>query len=163
MKKFNGALYGQEILFISNLDCFIEPNCALILAIYEGKLIFTKHQKRGWELPGGTRQSDEKIIETAIRELYEETGAEVATIEPIGQYIIFEFCKLRYVKTIFISEIKTLHPIPNGFETNEIKLLKSPPKPEEILEDDSYSPLLKDMVYATVLTLARKHRYCTFD
>jgi 8-oxo-dGTP pyrophosphatase MutT (NUDIX family) len=32
------------------------------------------HKERGWELPGGSKFDDEKSVETALRELFEETG-----------------------------------------------------------------------------------------
>lgn len=49
---------------------------AVIISRHEGKLVFCKHKERDTlEIPGGTRESDEDIITTAKRELYEETGA----------------------------------------------------------------------------------------
>lgn len=159
MLEFKGAFCGQKIVFYSDLKLFMEPNCALIIAFYHGDLILTYHKTRGWELPGGTRQSNEWIIQTAIRELYEETGAEVERIEPIAQYKIIEFDKLKYVKTIYISTVKSIHPLPYGYETDRIKLFKSPPKPESIKTDKSYSPLVKDMVYEYAIAIALEHRY----
>lgn len=53
---------------------------AVIIAKSEGKFIFCKHKARDtWEIPGGYREPGEIILDTAKRELYEETGAIVLT------------------------------------------------------------------------------------
>ena len=47
---------------------------AVIIAVYEGKLIFCRHRDRNTlEIPGGHREEGETIHETAARELSEET------------------------------------------------------------------------------------------
>lgn len=49
---------------------------AVIISRYKGKWVFCKHKDRNtYEIPGGHREPDEQILETAKRELYEETGA----------------------------------------------------------------------------------------
>ncbi|MDF2473300.1 MAG: hydrolase [Anaerocolumna sp.] len=49
---------------------------AVIAARYQEKWIFCRHKERvTWEIPGGHREVGEDILDTARRELYEETGA----------------------------------------------------------------------------------------
>ena len=60
---------------------------AVIIAKTEGKWIFCKHRERDtFEIPGGHREIGETILETAKRELREETGAVVFDIKPICVY-----------------------------------------------------------------------------
>lgn len=62
---------------------------AVIIAKTEEKWIFCKHKERNtWEVPGGHREPGEKIIETAKRELYEETGALEYNLSPICVYSV---------------------------------------------------------------------------
>lgn len=62
---------------------------AVIVAKYHGKWVFCKHKERDtYEVPGGHRENGEKIIETAKRELYEETGAINFTITPVCVYSV---------------------------------------------------------------------------
>lgn len=62
---------------------------AVILAQYQGKWILCRHQNRQTvEFPGGHREPGEVIIDTAKRELYEETGAIEFTLTKIGAYSV---------------------------------------------------------------------------
>lgn len=62
---------------------------AVIISKYEGKWVFCKHKERQtYEIPGGHRESGERIMETAKRELHEETGALEFTITPICVYSV---------------------------------------------------------------------------
>lgn len=62
---------------------------AVILAKTEGKWIFCKHRERDtFEVPGGHREAGEAVLETAKRELYEETGAVDYDIKPVCVYSV---------------------------------------------------------------------------
>ena len=62
---------------------------AVIIARHEGKWVFCKHrERRTYEVPGGHREPGEQIGETAVRELYEETGALDFEIEPVCVYSV---------------------------------------------------------------------------
>ena len=62
---------------------------AVIIARHNGKWVFCKHKERNtWEAPGGHREAGEDILETAKRELYEETGAITFEITPICIYSV---------------------------------------------------------------------------
>lgn len=62
---------------------------AVIIARTEGRWVFCKHRERDtWEVPGGHRETGESILETARRELQEETGAIDFTIKPVCVYSV---------------------------------------------------------------------------
>ena len=62
---------------------------AVIIAKTAGKWVFCKHREREtYEVPGGHRELGEPILETAKRELYEETGATEFTLDPICVYSV---------------------------------------------------------------------------
>ena len=55
---------------------------AVIISQSNGKWVFCKHKERDtYEAPGGHREAGEDILETAKRELQEETGAIVCEID----------------------------------------------------------------------------------
>ena len=62
---------------------------AVIISKHKGKWVFCKHKERNtYEIPGGHRELNESIIETAKRELSEETGALYFDIVPICVYSV---------------------------------------------------------------------------
>ena len=77
-----------EIKFYDNID----DEClkfAVIISKTNGKWVFCKHKERDtYEIPGGHRENGESILDTAKRELQEETGATDFTIKPICVYSV---------------------------------------------------------------------------
>lgn len=62
---------------------------AVIIAKTGGKWVLCKHRARTtYEFPGGHREPGERILDTAKRELYEETGATAFEITPVCAYSV---------------------------------------------------------------------------
>ena len=62
---------------------------AVIISKHDGKWVFCKHKERNtYEIPGGHREPNELIIETAKRDLSEETGAQHFEIFPVCVYSV---------------------------------------------------------------------------
>jgi 8-oxo-dGTP pyrophosphatase MutT (NUDIX family) len=45
------------------------------------------HHGDTWGVPGGARGSQETAVETALREAFEETGLDTATVEVVGELV----------------------------------------------------------------------------
>lgn len=79
---------------------------AVIVARYRGKWVFCKNKRRMWELSGGHREPGEEILETAARELREETGAAEFEISPVCAY------KINNYGLLCFAEIKKMGVLP---------------------------------------------------
>lgn len=100
---------------------------AVIVAKYKGKWVLCKHKDRDtYEFPGGHREAGEDILETAKRELYEETGAVNYIIEPVS---IYSYCGIDGVieddietfGKLYYADIIKIGKLPN-FEIERIEL-----------------------------------------
>lgn len=79
------------VKFYSYIDDHKKLKFAVICAKTDGKFVFCKHKMRDTlEFPGGHREPEEFIVDTAKRELREETGAKDFTLEPVCIYGVKE-------------------------------------------------------------------------
>ena len=99
-----------EVKFYDSVDDQL-LQFAVIIAKYNHKWIFCKHKNRNTlEIPGGNRETGETIIETAKRELYEETGALDFDIKPICVYSVIQSDNFDGKETfgmLFYADVKT--------------------------------------------------------
>ena len=87
-EKDGGVVELVEVRFYDNIEDSL-LKFAVIIAKTDNKWVFCKHRDRDtYEVPGGHREDDEEILETAKRELKEETGAVVFDIKPICVYSV---------------------------------------------------------------------------
>lgn len=101
---------------------------SVIAARYNGKWIFCRHKQRTtWEIPGGHREPGENILDTARRELYEETGALEFDIESVSIYGVTKDEQTTY-GMLFFADVKTLGNLPPEMEIGEIMLSDILPK-----------------------------------
>jgi len=100
---------------------------AVIATEHQDKWIFVRHREREtWEIPGGHREKNEDINETAKRELFEETGAKKFIIESVCDYSVMRNSITRYGR-LFYANVNELGRLPD-LEIEEIKLFDNMPK-----------------------------------
>lgn len=75
------------VRFYEEAPAHVRQKYAVIVAQYEGKLLWCRHRDRDtWEVPGGHIEEGETALEAAARELQEETGATDFALTPVCWY-----------------------------------------------------------------------------
>ncbi len=100
---------------------------AVIAAEYDNKWIYVRHRERDtWEVPGGHREENEDVNDTAKRELFEETGARKFSIKSICDYSVTMKGKTTYGR-LFYAEVSEIGKLPD-LEIEEVKLFENMPR-----------------------------------
>ncbi|MEW9669216.1 NUDIX domain-containing protein [Ammoniphilus sp. 3BR4] len=134
---------GQNIYLTFTPELFSrQPDHVLIVPLYQGKLLFTCHPHRGWELPGGKVEPGETAEDAVIREAWEETGAKVTVAGQLGEYRV-EGKMTRFRKAIFLAHVLEWDKNqPLRFETMDAQLF-----PVDVdVHKDQFSPFMRDGV-----------------
>lgn len=77
---------------------------AVVVLLFSSEgFVLVKNEERAWEFPGGHRKYEESWVETAVREVYEETGVRISDIEYLGYYSTSK----EHVTVIACTEVRT--------------------------------------------------------
>ena len=100
---------------------------AVIMARHNERWIFVRNKNRStWEVPGGRREPEESIAETARRELVEETGAEDFHMTPVCIYCVNWEGAPSYGQ-LFFADVDKLGRLPD-LEIGELALFEDLPE-----------------------------------
>lgn len=94
---YTGRIFSvvqKEMLFNgkpAERDVIVHPGGAAILAVHDGKVLMVRQNRAGsgkfmLEIPAGMIDAGEKPIETAMRELNEETGLQASGLKPLCSF-----------------------------------------------------------------------------
>src|SRR5262245_43158101 len=100
------------------------PSVTIVIFDDQGRILLVQHTPGGnWYLPGGSIEPHETPADAAVREIWEETGLQVALSHVIGVYGGPEFHvtyangdEVSYVTTVFEASITGGQPRPDGDE-----------------------------------------------
>lgn len=119
VQEFPIAHWGTtRAQFISH-DCLMDGAvyASMAFVCYDQLLLLANIPGRGWSIPGGRTEPGESALETVIREVYEETGAELnpGKIALLGSYLLTEDERReanRRVVTVYIARAERISDFP---------------------------------------------------
>ena len=83
--------------FLRQMPQETDISLAIIVPRYRGQWVFCRHKERsGWEFPGGHKEPGESVLQTAKRELYEETGITDATFSAVSACTVGKHIAMLY-------------------------------------------------------------------
>lgn len=102
-----------EVLFPAVVED-AEIEFAVIVAWHKGQIVLVRHRERAsWEVPGGHREAGETPVDTANRELFEETGALKYSLSEICPYGVKRGENITY-GMLFEAEVEAFGPLPQS-------------------------------------------------
>ena len=101
----------------------------VVLSFYQGKILLSRHRDRiTWETQGGHIEPGETPMDTARRELYEESGAVEYDLQPLCDYWVWDgYDGSSAGGVVFTADIQRLGPLPDS-EMAEVKIFDSLPQ-----------------------------------
>ncbi|OFI46962.1 NUDIX hydrolase [Floricoccus penangensis] len=79
-------MYVEDMRKKIGHDLLILIGSNIILENEDGHILLQKRTNDSWGLPGGLMEIGESLEETAIREVYEETGLEVTDLKLVNTF-----------------------------------------------------------------------------
>ncbi|MFQ3544719.1 nucleoside triphosphatase YtkD [Halobacillus rhizosphaerae] len=143
MKTFYDFYRNQVTLSFEDHPFSSCPKHVWVICRYKNRWLLTKHKDRGIEFPGGKVEEGETPEQAAIREVKEETGAEVLDLNYIGQYHVAGKGGT-IIKNVYFATISELVVQEHYFETLGPVLFER--LPETMASNDRFSFMMKDEV-----------------
>lgn len=143
MHKFKDYYQNAVTLSFADEPFSRDPRHVWVICRHKGKWLLTSHKERGLEFPGGKVEEGESAKAAAIREVMEETGGEIESIQYIGQYKV-DGKSAMIVKNVYFAEISRLLPQKTYYETDGPVIMQE--LPGNIRHNSEYSFIMKDKV-----------------
>src|SRR5699024_4027041 len=150
MYKFTDYYRNKVHLSFDKEPFSKNPKHVWVICRHRNRWLLTKHPTRGIEFPGGKVEEGERAETAAIREVLEETGGVVKTLEYRTQYNVTAN-KYMITTDVDVAHLGQLTDIYKEYETVRSLLIKN--LPANLNNENTYSFMMKDDVLIHCLSL----------
>ena len=135
---------------------------AVIMAQEEGRWLLCRHRERAtWEIPGGHRETGERIEQTARRELYEETGVTDAELTPVEVYSVTREDGATSYGMLFLARVRARGELPKDSEIGEV--MATHLLPQELTYPDIQPKLFSRVQYRLNISTSARELWDVLD
>lgn len=129
--------YDIKFKFLERIE-ELKYQRSIIIPFFNDKFVMSFDPiKKCWKFPMGQSDENENILQSSIRQTFEECGAISEYLKPIGVY--------EDIYLIYISKIAIFEPKPRWSDADLVKLFEK--LPSKILDEDKllYETILKEI------------------
>lgn len=123
-----------------------QPFAVLVFASLGGAVLWVKHPKRGWEVPGGKVDPGETPTEAALREVFEESGALLEDLTWMAEYPTAD----GHWKWAYLARIKDVQARPEDSEIEDVWIPRPMIDPDQAKQRADVSFIMQDAMYETL-------------
>ena len=125
------------------LTCELHPYGSLtelgfvVTLLFDGESIWlSRHRERQtWETQGGHIEAGETVVQAAMRELYEESGATDYLMRPLCHYAVTDDDRQTSSGAVFIADLRRRDSLPMS-EIAEVRRFDALPAPDSLTYPD---------------------------
>ena len=95
-----------------------QASWALVFPFYGDRIVLAEIPGRGWCIPSGNVERGETAREAAVRECFEESGATLTRLAPLGRFqrTDTQTGEVRYA-AVYLGDVGNLEDLPPGSES----------------------------------------------
>lgn len=128
MRTFPTVLWEKKQVTFLPDDAPLPPEmplyAVLVFALCDSRFVVADISERGWCIPSGRLHSGETPEEAARREAWEESGATLGALRPLGHFLLTETETGEAQQAFaFLARARRLAPVPPGTESRGVRLL----------------------------------------
>lgn len=123
------------------------PSSVLIFAEFDEHLVWVRHPKRGWEVPGGKIEPGESPEQAVEREVYEEAGLRLSQLQWIAEYAYWDDNGLKRFKWVYFGQVAEASSRPRDSEIVDVRVFRPHVLPAQARLRQDVSFIMKDDVY----------------
>lgn len=131
------------------------PSAVLVFCWIDAGVVWVRHRTRGWEVPGGKIEPGESPEVAARREVLEESGVMLESLQWVGEYELTSpdangDATTRTYKWVYVGTVLDVQARSSDAETVDVRVCRPPWTPSDVHGLGEVSYVMKDEAFRTL-------------